>query len=180
MRFITTKRLPIHVACFFLAVVVAGCGSLPAHQGYPGPARSDQEHARISGKVVGDHKVLAGLNETILITCIDGVSLDQYWSLKLTANRYPLEALVLPGRHYIGIAYFYAGSYATGAMWFDAGAGRAYGIQHEPRRGSVYFWITDRATGTMAGGPIGNEPNPAGPEENCSKKLHRDGSLFVS
>lgn len=152
-------------------VLCGGCSTVPAYKNYPGPERPVSALAHIGGLVEADHKILQGLNEVVLVTCVDGKSTDNFFSLN--KHRYPSEALVEPGRHYVGVMYGWMNTYATAALWLDAEAGHTYRINRAVNGYTAKLWLTDERTGLSVGGIVGGESPPAPVTSNCSAQLHR-------
>lgn len=166
------KRTNMRFAAIACALLCAACGPKPPFQAYPGPQLPPDQHAQIAGMVETDHKVLSGLNEVMMITCVDGVSTRKGPHLA-GRHPYPTVAFVTPGRHYVGVMWGVMNTFATGALWLDAEAGRTYRINRAAQREGVRIWLTDATTGSVVGGIVGGEPNAASDDRNCSRELHQ-------
>lgn len=157
----------LFIACVLLC---SACGVPAPYQAYPGPQLAPDQHAQITGMIETDHAILQGLNEVVVITCVDGVSTHKPFTM--AGSAYPSVAFVTPGRHYVGIMWGYRSTYATGALWLDAEAGRTYRINRSAQREGIQLWLSDTSTGRPVGGIVGGEPDPASDDRNCSRKLH--------
>jgi hypothetical protein len=102
----------------------------------------------------------------VSIRCVDGRR-----TIRLYPPNEPVEAFVMPGRHYLGVDYIGRGPGgivgAGGAIWLDAEAGHTYQVRWSIANRGVRFWLADESTGAIVGGILGGEPDPAPDEQVC-------------
>ena len=145
---------------YLAGLFVAWCLLVPSAEAKNAPNRD--EVATITGTVVGNHKILKGLDQRVVISSVDHVPVAMLF-LDPTANT--IQTLK-PGRHLINVKYSQLRWISTGRMWIDAEAGKAYRVHarayKDPERFDaikVQFWIQDDASGAMVGGvDQGDEP----------------------
>src|SRR5476649_985417 len=86
---------------FIASAAISGCGSLPTYVAYEGDRLPSSSEAHILGNKDTSHEVLNGLNDNVLIACVNGKS-AQGPVLTTSKYKYPFDAALTPGRNYIG------------------------------------------------------------------------------
>jgi len=138
---------------YLARLLVAWCLLAPSAEAKNAP--NPNEVATITGSVVGNHKILKGLDERVVISSVDHVPVAM---LFLDPDANTIQTLT-PGRHFVGVKYSRLRWISIGRMWIDAEAGKAYRVHARAYQDTerfdamkVQFWIQDDASGAMVGG----------------------------
>jgi len=135
-------------------LLISGCATVSTFKAYEGEEKSNDQVARITSNVKREGFAYQRLS----ITKIDEISTFDFAASLLSSPAYPTSAIVLPGRHYIGLKYEHGLMFSDSVLWFDAEAGASYLLNANVDGYGVKFWITDASTGRAVGGIPGGEP----------------------
>lgn len=128
----------------FLALALAATRPCLAVED-PAPLQADATSAVLNGDARN-----TGLWDSmgLVIVSLDGKSLGK----GLFGARYPSSVRLTPGRHAVRLAYRTPTYTASGDMWLDAEAGKAYSIRLDHNGGAIHMWMAETATGRPVGG----------------------------
>ena len=162
------KNIIKSILAAFALSGISACSTLPTYISYEGARLPSDKEATVTGTHDTTHKVLAGLNENVMLLCSNGKSTEAPWYT--TAKfKYPFEAAVKPGRNHIGVLWGHFRTFAVGSLWFDAIAGHAYKVAHKVDGDRVIFTILDLTENKVVDGPSATEPNKSTGSRNCDE-----------
>jgi hypothetical protein len=170
------KKTQRKVFLAFFVTFLSACGTPSPFLSYSGDRLPQGMEASISG---GEKKGFS-----ILIVCVNGKSTSGMWGF----YKYPFEAVLKPGKNYLGFMYsenskFYIGKnpgsiFSVSDFWFEAEAGGLYQVQAEPKGNQVRFGVLDTKKNVNVGGPDISAPPPVDEGSSCRsvvEKIRKEG-----
>jgi hypothetical protein len=128
------------VIFFVILGLLFGCAMPPTYQQSGIESDEASSFAIVKGEVRGEHEVKRGLNEYVVFTELNGVSLKKPFH----GPEYPYEMHISPGKHIIKVRYLYYATYADGCIELEVYAGERYTVRNRRHNYSVSFWAENQ------------------------------------
>jgi hypothetical protein len=132
-----------YVSVFFIIVYLSGCATRPLNSD-PNVYIPDsidvnhpEDYAIIKTISERNHAVFAGLDQRVLISSLDDLSLFK-WSW---VSEYPEVVYLTEGIHEITLSYTYLNTYAYSCFSFYAKKGFLYTVKHAVNNRIFRYWI---------------------------------------